>query len=159
MLTYHTLPVWVKITSDQLHDRDLPRQVAAALQASGLEPARLTLEIAESTIMKDGLGSAERLRVLKTLGVRIAIDNFGTGYSSLGYLQQFPIDALKIDRSFISRLAPSPEAPAVIGALSQLARALGTQIVAEGIDDHAKLQHLQPDLCDIGDGYLYPRPL
>ena len=100
-----------------------------------------------------------RLAALKATGVRIAIDDFGTGYSSLAYLQQFPVDTLKIDRSFISTMADSPESGALIRTLVQLGKTLGLETLAEGIEESAQYSQLERDQCDSGQGYLYARPL
>ncbi|MEO8697451.1 MAG: EAL domain-containing protein [Acidimicrobiales bacterium] len=155
----HPLTIAVNVSGRQLDDDDLPAEVAAALFASGLQPGRLTLEITESVLMRQVPVSYARLRALKNLGVHLAIDNFGTGYSSLGSLQQFPLDALKIDRSFISRLADSPEAATLIGNLVQLGAAMGIEIFAEGIEEHSQFEYLKRLRCDSGQGYLFARPL
>ena len=103
----HTIDMSVNVSGRQLDDDELVADVHCALESSGLDPAMLTLEITETTLMRDADETATRLRSLKGLGVRIAIDDFGTGYSSLAYLRQFPVDSLKIDRSFICGLAAS----------------------------------------------------
>ena len=100
-----------------------------------------------------------RLAALKATGVRIAIDDFGTGYSSLAYLQQFPVDTLKIDRSFISSMADSPESGALIRTLVQLGKTLGLETLAEGIEETGQYSQLEREHCDSGQGYLYARPL
>jgi diguanylate cyclase (GGDEF)-like protein/PAS domain S-box-containing protein len=156
----HPLAVSVNISGRQLaHDVDLVADVQSALIESMLDAGELTLEVTESMLMRDADFSARRLRALKELGVRIAIDDFGTGYSSLGYLQQFPVDALKIDRSFIWRIATSPEANALIHTLVQLGKTLGLETVAEGIEEDRQLQNLQREFCYSGQGYLFARPL
>ena len=109
--------------------------------------------------MRDPAGAAELLNELRGLGVRIAIDDFGTGYSSLAYLQQLPVDALKIDRTFIAASARSSESDPLIGTLVQLGRSLGLRTVAEGIEDEAQLAHLRELGCDRGQGYLFAPPL
>ncbi len=109
--------------------------------------------------MRDAPAAAKRLQSLKALGVRIAIDDFGTGYSSLAYLRQFPVDALKIDRSFISGIARSREAPALIHTLVQLGKTLGIETLAEGIEEPAQLLELQRESCETGQGFLFARPL
>ncbi len=96
---------------------------------------------------------------LKALGVRIAIDDFGTGYSSLAYLRQFPVDALKIDRSFISAIASSSESKALIHTLVQLGKTLGLETLGEGIEEQSQLRDLQREHCDSGQGFLFARPL
>jgi EAL domain-containing protein (putative c-di-GMP-specific phosphodiesterase class I) len=100
-----------------------------------------------------------RLAALKATGVRIAIDDFGTGYSSLAYLQQFPVDSIKIDRSFISSMANSPESGALIRTLVQLGKNLGLETLAEGIEETDQYSRLEREHCDSGQGYLFARPL
>jgi EAL domain-containing protein (putative c-di-GMP-specific phosphodiesterase class I) len=103
--------------------------------------------------------TARRLAVIKELGVRIAIDDFGTGYSSLAHLQQFPVDALKIDRSFISGMRHNKEGETLIHTLVQLGKALAIDTVAEGIEEHQELTLLRHEDCDSGQGFLFARPL
>jgi diguanylate cyclase (GGDEF)-like protein len=154
------LNVAVNVSGRQLDSHsDLVADVQAALEASGLEPSRLTLEITETMLMRDARRSTETLWRLKELGVQVAVDDFGTGYCSLAYLQQFPVDALKIDRSFITRIADSPEANALIHTLVQLGKSLGIATYAEGIEHRSQLEHLQSEECDSGQGYLFARPL
>jgi diguanylate cyclase (GGDEF)-like protein/PAS domain S-box-containing protein len=156
----HPLPISVNVSGRQLnHDVDLVADVRAALSDSNLDAGALTLEITETTLMRDSCASARRLKALKALGVRIAIDDFGTGYSSLGYLQQFPVDALKIDRTFIQGIATSPSSNALLHTLVQLGKSLGIETLAEGIEEHHQLQRLRREHCDSGQGYLFARPL
>jgi EAL domain-containing protein (putative c-di-GMP-specific phosphodiesterase class I) len=103
--------------------------------------------------------TVERLRSIKDLGVRIAIDDFGTGYSSLAHVQRFPVDALKIDRSFISRLTENPEGETLMRTLVQLGKALAIETLAEGIEQEQELTLLQAQQCDSGQGFLFARPL
>ena len=149
----------VNVSAYQLDRDGLAEDVARALAESGVEPGSLTLEITESTLMHDVQAAARRLDELKALGVRLAIDDFGTGYSSLAYLRQFPVDALKIDRSFISNVATSEGAGAIIHALVQLGKTLNIETLAEGIEDDAQLRELQREQCDHGQGFLFARPL
>ena len=151
--------VAVNVSARQLDSDELIDDVREALQASELEPDKLTIEVTETTIMRDAAATAERLKALKRLGVRIAIDDFGTGYSSLAYLRQFPADALKIDRSFIREIASSPQAKALIQTLVQLGQTLNIETLAEGIEDQAQLETLQREQCDRGQGFLFSRPL
>jgi EAL domain-containing protein (putative c-di-GMP-specific phosphodiesterase class I) len=156
----HSLSVSVNVSGRQLdNDVDFVADVQAALAASGLDPRLLTLEVTETMIMRDADVSTRRLRALKALGVRIAIDDFGTGYSSLAYLRQFPVDTLKIDRSFISAIADNEESSALIRAMIQLGKALGIETLAEGIEEDTQLQNLLREQCDSGQGYLFARPL
>ena len=108
--------------------------------------------------MKDVDATADRLARLKQLGVRIAIDDFGTGYSSLAYLRRFPVDILKIDRSFIAGIGETAGALAMVHALVELGRALGLETLAEGIEDVEQLKRLRAEGCDSGQGYLFARP-
>jgi len=154
------LNVAVNVSGRQLDSHhDLVSDVRRALDLSGLPAAHLTLEITETMLMRDADRSAQQLRDLKQLGVRIAIDDFGTGYCSLAYLQQFPVDSLKIDRSFITGLTDSPDANALIHTLVQLGKRLGIETYAEGIELRSQLQHLKQEQCDSGQGYLFARPL
>jgi diguanylate cyclase (GGDEF)-like protein len=149
----------VNVSGRQLDADELIEHVRFALEHSGLDPEALTLEITETTLMRDAEATALRLRALKQLGVRIAIDDFGTGYSSLAYLRRFPVDALKIDRSFIGGIAASKEAAALIHTLVQLGKALQIETLAEGIEDQVQLETLQREHCDHGQGFLFSRPL
>ena len=149
----------VNVSGRQLDDDELIEDVRSALQESDLDPTTLTLEITETTLMRDAEATAKRLRMLKQLGVRIAIDDFGTGYSSLAYLRQFPVDALKIDRSFISGIAGSKGSAALIHTLVQLGKTLDIETLAEGIEEQSQLETLQREHCDHGQGFLFSRPL
>jgi diguanylate cyclase (GGDEF)-like protein len=155
----HRISMSVNVSGRQLDHDELIEDVRHALEQSGMDPASLTLEITETTLMRDAEATAERLQELKGLGVRIAIDDFGTGYSSLAYLRQFPVDALKIDRSFISGIAASKEAAALIRTLVQLGKTLQIETLAEGIEDQIQLKTLQREHCDHGQGFLFSRPL
>jgi len=155
----HPLGVSVNVSGRQLDDDAFLAVVQAALDESGIEPGLLTLEITETMLMRDATASARRLAALKDIGVRIAIDDFGTGYSSMAYLQQFPVDALKIDRSFISGVAQNAESAALIHTMVQLGKALGLETLAEGIEEPQQLQGLLHEQCDSGQGYLLARPL
>ncbi len=151
--------VSVNVSARQLDHDDLIEDVSSALESSGLDPAALTLEITETTLMRDAHATARRLAELKELGVRLAIDDFGTGYSSLAYLRQFPVDALKIDRSFISEIAGSKQSTALIHTLVQLGKTLHLETLAEGIEEQTQLRTLQREHCDLGQGFLFARPL
>jgi len=153
------VPISVNVSGRQLESDELVADVGAALARTGLEPALLTLELTESVLMRDADATSRRLRSLKALGVKLAVDDFGTGYSSLAYLRQFPVDALKIDQSFIRGIAASPEARALIHVLVQLGKSLGISTFAEGIEDETQLEQLQLEQCDHGQGFLYSRPL
>jgi EAL domain-containing protein (putative c-di-GMP-specific phosphodiesterase class I) len=130
-----------------------------SLDRSGLVADALLLEITETALVRDTDAAIARLTALKGLGVSIAIDDFGTGYSSLGYLRQFPVDQLKIDRSFIHGMADSPESTVLIHTMVALAHALGLGTVAEGIEESSQLQALRDQGCQRGQGYLVSRPV
>ncbi len=149
----------VNVAACQLDTDELIEDVREALRESALDPATLTLEVAETALMSDPEATTARVRLLKQLGVRIAIDDFGTGYSALAYLRQFPADALKIDRSFIGNIASSKQSTALIQTLVQLGKTLQIETLAEGIEDQIQLQTLQRERCDQGQGFLLSRPL
>jgi EAL domain-containing protein (putative c-di-GMP-specific phosphodiesterase class I) len=155
----HRLSMSVNVSMRQLEMHEFVDHVREALDSSGLDPTALVVEITESTLMRDADATVRRLREIKSLGVHVAIDDFGTGYSSLAYLRQFPVDALKIDRSFISAMADSPESSALIHTLVELGRTLGLETLAEGIEDDEQLLKLQQEHCDRGQGFLFSRPI
>jgi diguanylate cyclase (GGDEF)-like protein len=151
--------VAVNVSARQLDSDEICEDVRCALADSGLAAGSLTLEITETTLMRDAVQTVRRLEEIKRLGVRIAIDDFGTGYSSLGHLRQFPVDALKIDRSFITGLARNPEGESVLNTLVQLGKALSIETIAEGIEADSELTLLREKECDGGQGFLFARPL
>jgi diguanylate cyclase (GGDEF)-like protein len=155
----HLLGVSVNVSARQFERADFVQQVRDVLTASGLDAAWLTLEITETALMSQPAATEAMLVELKALGVHIAVDDFGTGYSSLGYLRQFPIDSLKLDRSFITGLARSAEANALAHTLIQLGKTLGLRTVAEGVEAYTQLAQLQLEGCDYAQGYLFARPL
>jgi diguanylate cyclase (GGDEF)-like protein len=149
----------VNVSARQLDTNELIEDVRSALREHDLDPASLTLEVTETALMSDPEATATRLHALKQVGVRIAIDDFGTGYSSLAYLRQFPADALKIDRSFISNIASSKQSAALLHTLVQLGKTLEIATLAEGIEDQVQLETLQRERCDHEQGFLFSRPL
>jgi EAL domain-containing protein (putative c-di-GMP-specific phosphodiesterase class I) len=155
----HKIGMAVNVSARQLERNQFVGEVRDALADNELPPESLTLEITETVLMRDAEAAAIRLNALKALGVRIAIDDFGTGYSSLAYLRQFPVDALKIDRSFIAGISSNREAAALMHTLVQLGKALDLETLGEGIEDHAQLEQLKLEDCDSGQGFLFARPL
>jgi diguanylate cyclase (GGDEF)-like protein len=149
----------VNVSGRQLDTDQLLADIEGALSQSGLDPTALTIEITETTLMRNAEETAHRLTAVKQLGVRIAIDDFGTGYSSLAHLQRFPVDALKIDRSFISGMRNNEEGETLIRTLVQLGKALSIQTFAEGIEQQQELSLLKDEHCDSGQGFLFARPL
>ncbi len=149
----------VNVSGRQLDTDQLIADIEGALSDSGFDPGALTIEITETTLMRNVEATARRLTAIKALGVRIAIDDFGTGYSSLAHLQRFPVDALKIDRSFISGLTHNEEGETLIHTLVQLGKALSIETFAEGIEQQQELSLLRDQDCDSGQGFLFARPL
>jgi diguanylate cyclase (GGDEF)-like protein len=150
--------VSINISGRQFAQDDMVEQLAGALEASGAEPADLCLEITESVLMDDVEVTTATLRRLKTLGVQLAIDDFGTGYSSLSYLRRFPVDILKVDRSFVSGLGHDPEDSAIVQAVVQMGRALQLRTIAEGVETAHHLIELRELDCDLAQGYHFARP-
>lgn len=153
------ITVSVNISPRQLHRRALIPEVCQALNQSGLPAQSLVLEITESVLMQDTEMTVAQLGELKRLGVRLAIDDFGTGYSSLGYLQQFPIDILKIDKLFIDAISQTGEGAALVRTIIDLGRTLALQTVSEGIEDRDQAARLQELGCDLGQGFYFATPL
>jgi diguanylate cyclase (GGDEF)-like protein len=155
----YTIGMAVNVSGRQLDTDQLIVDIEGALSNSELDPGALTIEITETTLMRNIDETARRLAQIKQLGVRIAIDDFGTGYSSLAHLQRFPVDALKIDRSFIAGLKHNQEGETLIHTLVQLGKALSIETFAEGIEQQAELSLLRGEDCDSGQGFLFARPL
>ncbi|HEY5192813.1 MAG TPA: EAL domain-containing protein [Solirubrobacteraceae bacterium] len=151
--------VAVNVAARQLDRDEFVDEVRQALSESGLSAEALTIEITETTIMANAEETAVRLAAIKEIGVRVAIDDFGTGYSSLAYLQRFPVDALKIDRSFISKMSNDAEGETLIRTLVQLGKSLSIETLAEGIEQAQELSLLREESCDTGQGFLFARPL
>ena len=150
----------LNITGRQVMDPKLPEVLGEELRRLGLPGDAVTLEITESVLMHDPELARQRLGCLKELGIRLAIDDFGTGYSSLSYLRQFPVDQVKIDRSFIRGLRPGAvEEVALVRSIVELCRTLRLQTVAEGIEEREQLDVLTELGCDLGQGYLFSRPV
>ena len=149
----------VNVSMRQLATLALVEHVREALTGSGLVPSSLVLEITETDLMHDADATIGHLTRLKTLGVRVAVDDFGTGYSSLAYLRQFPVDVLKIDRSFISAMGDSGESDALVHAMIELGRALGLETFAEGIEESSQLEILRSEHCKRGQGFLFSKPI
>ena len=149
----------VNLSARQFRDPGLVERVEQVLAESGLDPACLELEITESTVMHDSEAAIGTLRALKRLGVALSVDDFGTGYSSLSYLKLFPIDVLKIDRSFVRDVTADPDDAAIVRAIVTLAHSLGLTVVAEGVEETAQAAFLRHVKCDELQGYYFSRPL
>jgi predicted signal transduction protein with EAL and GGDEF domain len=153
------ISVAVNVSSVQFRKSGLANAVMQALAVSGIDPARLELEITESIFLENSDATLSVLHSLRALGIKIALDDFGTGYSSLSYLQSFPFDKIKIDRSFIQELLNRPGASAIVQAIIDLARALGMETTAEGVEDSAQLSELRIHGCSSVQGFLFSRPV
>ena len=149
----------VNLSARQFRDPDLVGRVERVLTETGLDPVFLELEITESTVMHDSEAAIGTLRALKKLGVTLSVDDFGTGYSSLSYLKLFPIDVLKIDRSFVCDVTTDPDDAAIVRAIVTLAHSLGLTVVAEGVEEVAQAAFLRHVKCNELQGYYFSRPL
>jgi diguanylate cyclase (GGDEF)-like protein/PAS domain S-box-containing protein len=153
------IKVSVNISARQLSDADFAGTIEALLHSTGFDPARLTVEITETGVITDAPHARENLERLHRLGIRLSVDDFGTGHAGFSYLSDFPIDEIKIDRSFVSELGVSPEATAIVTSCIALGHALDVTVVAEGIETPAQLALLTELGCDIAQGFHYSRPL
>jgi EAL domain-containing protein (putative c-di-GMP-specific phosphodiesterase class I) len=153
------VPVAVNVTARQFRQKGFVTNVRNALDASGLDPSLLELEIIEDAIMDHGVDTVAALDAIGTMGVQLAIDDFGTGYSSLSYLKRLPIDTVKIDQSFVADLPDDPGARAIVGSIIALAHNLGLEVIAEGVETEAQLAYLRQTACNRGQGFLFGRPL
>lgn len=153
------LKMSVNLSAKQFSQPDLVEQISSALESSGLPAGQLRLEITESAIMENAESAAALLGRLKDIGVQISLDDFGTGYSSLSYLHRFPLDALKVDRSFVMQMHEDARSAQLVQTILGLAVSLGVSAVAEGIELEAQLAELKAIDCELGQGYLFSRPL
>jgi diguanylate cyclase (GGDEF)-like protein/PAS domain S-box-containing protein len=149
----------VNVSARQFQGADLVETVASVLERTGFNPVQLKLELTESLMMQDVDWTIQRLHELKALSVQLGVDDFGTGYSSLAYLRQFPIDLLKVDKSFVGRLGVDPHDDAIVRSIITLSHDLGMQVVAEGIETREQLEILRTLGCVYGQGYHFSRPL
>jgi len=155
---YPGLRMAVNLSPRQFQHADLPAQIAAALEESGLSPADLELEITESMAMHNSERTLKMLRRLREMGVRIAVDDFGTGHSSLNYLRSFPIDSVKIDQGFVHEIESSAADRAIVSAVIRMAHGLTLRVTAEGVETEAQLAFLREQGCEEVQGFLFGRP-
>jgi EAL domain-containing protein (putative c-di-GMP-specific phosphodiesterase class I) len=153
------LALSINLSGRQLQVSEVVDDVATALRESGLQPDSLVLEMTESVLMDDDENVLAILRQLKALGARLAIDDFGTGYSSLSYLHRFPVDMLKIDRSFVERLSHASDNAELARTIVRLGQSLQLVTVAEGVEDSAQFLALRRMGCDVGQGYYFGKPM
>jgi EAL domain-containing protein (putative c-di-GMP-specific phosphodiesterase class I) len=155
----HPLPISVNLSSRTLVDPAFPARVAALLDEHGVAPELLTFEITEDRVLSETDRPLPILRALADLGVRLAVDDFGTRYSSLSYLRRLPVHEVKIDRSFVQGMATDAGDLAIVRAVVDLARDFGLRVVAEGVESELTLELLVEIGCDVGQGFLFSRPL
>jgi EAL domain-containing protein (putative c-di-GMP-specific phosphodiesterase class I) len=158
-LADESVTVSVNLSGRQFSQADLIDQISSALRESGLRAGNLKLEITESMVMENFDTAIDMLTQLRSLGVGLSIDDFGTGYSSLSYLHRFPIDTLKIDRSFVTQMTDNSENAEIVRTIVTLARSLDMEVVAEGVETADQLRRLGDLGCDYGQGYLFSRPV
>ena len=154
------MPVAVNVSVQQFRQKgQLIRTLRDALALSGMEPRHFTVEVTESMIMEDANQNIATLHEIKDMGVKLSVDDFGTGYSSLSYLKRFPLDELKIDRSFLVELGSDPDDAAIVTAIIAMAHSLGLRVVAEGVETRTQLSFLNKKGCDQCQGYLFSKPI
>lgn len=153
------LKIAINMSARQFRQEELAERIASVFASTGADPAHVILELTESMVMHDVDSTLVALRALKKLGVSLSLDDFGTGYSSLSYLRRFPIDELKIDRSFINDIHTNPDDAAIAGAIIAMARSLGLSVVAEGVEKNEQAALLSALGCNQVQGYYYARPL
>ena len=149
----------INISAIELRDKDFVAQVRATLAETGLDPRYLELELTETFLMQDSKSTAAVLRALKDIGVHLALDDFGTGYSSLSYLRRFPIDGLKIDRSFVRDLTTDANDASIVSAVIDMGKSLHMSVVAEGVETREQLTFLQDHCCPEGQGNYFSHPV
>jgi EAL domain-containing protein (putative c-di-GMP-specific phosphodiesterase class I) len=158
----HRLPgmrVAVNVSAAQLRLKDFVPNLRRVIEETGVDTRRIELEITEGLLLGDDAAVLDRLQQIRSLGLRIALDDFGTGYSSLSYLQRYPIDKIKIDRSFIANLGVEGDADAVVSAIVRLALALRLDVIAEGVETEAQRLRLAAAGCGDIQGYLFGKPM
>ncbi|HSH58332.1 MAG TPA: EAL domain-containing protein [Acidimicrobiales bacterium] len=148
----------VNLSFRQVAQPKLLSLLADALDETGLDPSRLCLELTESVLMENSDQAISTLSALKSLGVQLALDDFGTGYSSLSYLQRFPVDTVKIDRSFVNRLGMDSDGSAIVDAVLRIGDVLNLEVIAEGVETTNQQAELRGLGCHVAQGYLFGKP-
>jgi EAL domain-containing protein (putative c-di-GMP-specific phosphodiesterase class I) len=149
----------VNISAMEFRNKSFLEGVFATLKDTGLDPGSLELDLTESVLMKDAKSTTSILQTLRDKGVQVAVDDFGTGYSSLDNLRKFPIDALKIDKSFVREITAAPDETSIVIAVISMGRNLGLRVVAEGVENQVELAFLQSLNCDEAQGFYFSRPV
>jgi EAL domain-containing protein (putative c-di-GMP-specific phosphodiesterase class I) len=153
------MPIAINVSALEFRHKDFLASVRSILSETRLQPRFLELELTEGVLMDHADSTASMLQELKEMGVRLAVDDFGTGYSSLSYLRQFPIDVLKIDKSFVHRMTANPDDSTIVGAIISMGKSLKHLVVAEGIETQLQRTSLHAQCCAEGQGYLFSQPL
>jgi len=151
--------VSVNVSPRQFRRDDLVETIGEVLAATGLDPRYLEIELTENMVMHDAEQMVETLHAIKRLGVQIAVDDFGTGYSSLSYLKRFPVDRLKVDRSFVQDIATDADDAAIVRTIIALGHNLGLRVVAEGVETDEQMAFLGANACDEIQGYYFSKPV
>jgi EAL domain-containing protein (putative c-di-GMP-specific phosphodiesterase class I) len=151
--------VSVNVSAVEFRDKGFVESVRAILSETGFEARYLDLELTEGVLMEDAESTAFVLQALKKMGIHLAVDDFGTGYPSLSYLQQFPIDVLKIDKSFVQRITSEPDGSSIVSAIIDMGKNLKQRVIAEGIETEEQRAFLRAHHCAEGQGYLFSKPL
>jgi diguanylate cyclase len=149
----------VNVSAIEFRNEDFLKELFSTLNETGLDPRCLELEVTESVLMKNAEVATSILQSVREKGVRVAIDDFGTGYSSLSYLRRFPLDAIKIDQSFVRQIANSPDEATIVTAIITMGQSLGLRVIAEGVETPEALEFLQAQQCDEAQGYYFSRPI
>ena len=153
------VPMAVNISAVEFRSKDFVENVRAILKKSGLDPRCLELELTESVLMKHAESTVSMLKALKEIGVQLTVDDFGTGYSSLSYLRQFPIDALKVDQSFVHEISSRTDDAAIVSAVISMGNSLKKRVIAEGVETREQLDFLTAEGCEEAQGYYFNRPM
>jgi EAL domain-containing protein (putative c-di-GMP-specific phosphodiesterase class I) len=156
---FRAIPVAVNVSALEFRSEGFLGNLRCTLKDTGFDPCYLELELTETVLMQHAESTVSVLSALKSIGVRLAVDDFGTGYSSLSYLKQFPIDSLKIDRSFVHDIDSGTDDVPIIRAVITMAKSLKQRVVGEGVETQQQMKFLQAHSCDEGQGYYFSRPL
>jgi EAL domain-containing protein (putative c-di-GMP-specific phosphodiesterase class I) len=157
--TYRSLSLSVNLSSRQVSQPDLVDRIKGVIAETGIDPHCLKLEITESVVMENAEAAAFTFKQLRAIGVQLSIDDFGTGYSSLSYLHRFPVNYLKIDQSFVGRMSETSDNREIVRTIVTLARNLGLEVIAEGVETEHQYEQLKSLGCDFGQGYLFSKPI
>jgi EAL domain-containing protein (putative c-di-GMP-specific phosphodiesterase class I) len=155
----HVVPVSINVSSLEFRSGDFIEGLRAILKETGLDPRYLELELTETVLMQHAESTSSVLRALKSTGVRLSVDDFGTGYSSLSYLKKFPIDSLKIDRSFVRDISADTDDATIVSAVITMAKSLKKCVIAEGVETEDQVKFLQSCGCNQAQGFYFSRPV